>query len=191
MSHVVVAPDKFKGTLTAAEVAVHAGHSVLRVIDPETPPEPAVLPPDGPRGRLTTVSADGTGLAFLPAGCAVGVIAVAAALVPARGAAAAGRRGSEPAQVGDGVVVEEERPAERLDHSLRRVLVASLLEPHVVVRADAREHRHLLAAQSGDAAAAAPQVRQADLLGADELAAGAQVLADRILAAAQRGAGVR
>src|SRR6202042_534921 len=69
-----------------------------------------------------------------------------------------------------------------LDHTLRRMLVAPLLEPHVVVGADAGEHRHLLAAQSGDAAAAASQVRQADLLGADQLAARPQVLADRVLA---------
>jgi hypothetical protein len=66
-----------------AEVAAHAGHSVLRVIDPEMPVPP---PPRGVRGvvnpasceasgRLSTVTADGTGLAFLPDGCADGVIA--------------------------------------------------------------------------------------------------------------------
>jgi hypothetical protein len=58
----------------AAEVAACAGHSVLRVIDPGMP-----APPPGPAyeasGRLSTVTADGTGLGFLPDGCADGVIA--------------------------------------------------------------------------------------------------------------------
>ena len=57
-----------------AEVAARAGHRVLRVIDPEMP-----VPPPGPAdeaaGRLSTVAADGTGLEFLPDGCADGVIA--------------------------------------------------------------------------------------------------------------------
>jgi SAM-dependent methyltransferase len=58
----------------AAEVAACAGHSVLRVIDQKTP-----APPPGAAyeasGRLSTVTADGTGLEFLPDGCADGVIA--------------------------------------------------------------------------------------------------------------------
>jgi SAM-dependent methyltransferase len=57
-----------------AEVAARAGHSVLRVIDPEMPVPPPV-PAYGARGRLSTVTADGTGLAFLPDSCADGVIA--------------------------------------------------------------------------------------------------------------------
>jgi SAM-dependent methyltransferase len=57
-----------------AEVAACAGHSVLRVIDPEMPvPPPAVS--DAAAGRLCAVTADGTGLEFLPDGCADGVIA--------------------------------------------------------------------------------------------------------------------
>lgn len=57
-----------------AEVAVCAGHSVLRVIDPAMPaPPPAAT--YGASGRLSTVTADGTGLEFLPDGCADGVIA--------------------------------------------------------------------------------------------------------------------
>ena len=58
----------------AAEVAACAGHSVLRVINPEMPvPAPAVTYETS--GRLSTVTADGSGLQFLPDGCADGVIA--------------------------------------------------------------------------------------------------------------------
>jgi SAM-dependent methyltransferase len=57
-----------------AEVAARAGHSVLRVIDPEMP-VPAPAAPHEATGRLSTVTADGTGLEFLPDGCADGVIA--------------------------------------------------------------------------------------------------------------------
>jgi hypothetical protein len=47
---------------------------VLRVIDPESPvPAPAAT--EEASGRLSTVTAEGTGLAFLPDGCADGVIA--------------------------------------------------------------------------------------------------------------------
>jgi hypothetical protein len=75
----------------AAEVAVCAGHNVLRVIDPasqaeETSPGPPAdlgrgspgVPPQGtgtPPGRLVTVTAEGGGLEFLADGCADGVIA--------------------------------------------------------------------------------------------------------------------
>jgi hypothetical protein len=57
-----------------AEVAACAGHSVLRVIGPEMPAPP---PAGGyeSSGRLSTVTAEGTGLEFLPDGCADGVIA--------------------------------------------------------------------------------------------------------------------
>ena len=57
-----------------AEVAARAGHSVLRVIDPEMPVPPPVAS-HAASGRLSTVTADGTGLEFLPDGCADGVIA--------------------------------------------------------------------------------------------------------------------
>jgi len=67
----------------AAEVAACAGHSVLRVIDPQLPPaEPTTGPSRVSRagqgaghGRLCCVTADGTGLEFLADGCADGVIA--------------------------------------------------------------------------------------------------------------------
>jgi len=60
----------------AAEVAVRAGHNVLRVAEPgvrAAPPAPAVG--RTPRGRLSTVAADGCRLDFLADGCADGVIA--------------------------------------------------------------------------------------------------------------------
>lgn len=62
-----------------AEVAACAGHSVLRVIAPETSvPQPAAG--YGASGRLCTVTADGPGLEFLSDGCADGVIAEERAL---------------------------------------------------------------------------------------------------------------
>jgi hypothetical protein len=47
---------------------------VLRVIDPAMPAPPPVSAYEA-SGRLSTVTADGTGLGFLPDGCADGVIA--------------------------------------------------------------------------------------------------------------------
>ena len=55
----------------AAEVAARAGHSVLRVIDPQLPAGPS----PAPRARLCAVTADEAGLEFLADGCADGVIA--------------------------------------------------------------------------------------------------------------------
>jgi len=57
----------------SAEVAVCAGHNVLRVVDADM----AGPAPTGYEtgGRLSTVSADGSGLEFLSDGCADGVIA--------------------------------------------------------------------------------------------------------------------
>ncbi|HET9079529.1 MAG TPA: methyltransferase domain-containing protein [Trebonia sp.] len=57
-----------------AEVAADAGHSVLRVIDSEFSVPPPVAGCEA-SGRLSTVTADATGLAFLPDCCADGVIA--------------------------------------------------------------------------------------------------------------------
>ncbi len=59
----------------AAEVAACAGHRVLRVIDPLQPPPTTPASAAEAGGRLCTVTAEGTGLEFLPDGCADGVIA--------------------------------------------------------------------------------------------------------------------
>jgi hypothetical protein len=72
----------------AAEVARCAGHTVLRVMDPEAPPAPAgghrpVGQQPGshqsgsqqPTGRLRAIAAGASGLEFLADGCADGVIA--------------------------------------------------------------------------------------------------------------------
>lgn len=58
----------------AGEVAACAGHSVLRVIDPGSPPPPRTGSYEA-SGRLSTVAAEGTRLSFLPDNCADGVIA--------------------------------------------------------------------------------------------------------------------
>jgi hypothetical protein len=58
----------------AAEVAACAGHRVLRVTDPQRPPVPRRTARSR-RGRLCTVTAEGTGLEVLADGCADGVIA--------------------------------------------------------------------------------------------------------------------
>ena len=68
-----------------AELAACAGHSVLRVIGAGTAaadPSPGSGPAGGspPAGRLSTVTAEGNGLQFLPDACADGVIAEARAL---------------------------------------------------------------------------------------------------------------
>ena len=58
----------------AAEVAACAGHSVLRVIDPDAS-VPSQVNGYGTTGRLAAVTAEGTRLEFLPDDCADGVIA--------------------------------------------------------------------------------------------------------------------
>jgi hypothetical protein len=57
-----------------AEAAACAGHRVLRVVDPGTPAPPNVAAYEA-SGRVSVVTADGTGLEFLADGCADGVIA--------------------------------------------------------------------------------------------------------------------
>jgi hypothetical protein len=55
-------------------VAARAGHRVLRVIDPDAS-VPSPVSGQETAGRLSTVTAERTGLEFLPDGCADGVIA--------------------------------------------------------------------------------------------------------------------
>jgi len=74
--------------------------------------------------------------------------------------------------------VEPQRTRQRIEHLRRRVLVAALLEPQVVVRADAGQQCDLLTAQARDATSA--DDGQADHLGPDPLAPGAQERADEV-----------
>ena len=79
------------------------------------------------------------------------------------------------------VFVELQSPRQRVEHLRGRVLVAALLQPHVIVGAHASSQRHLRAPQSSDAAAPT-QVLDADVVGSDKLAPGAEVLPDEVLA---------
>ena len=90
-------------------------------------------------------------------------------------------RPGQGVEVGRGVLVQLQRPRQRLQDLLGRVLVAALLEPHVVVGAHAGEQGDLLASQPGHPAPAARAGEQ-DVLGPHELAPRPQVLADRVLA---------
>ena len=71
-----------------------------------------------------------------------------------RGRAQAGGRTRERRADARGVVVERQRAGERVEHLLGRMGVAALLEPDVVVDADAGEQRQLLAPQARHPAAA-------------------------------------
>ena len=52
------------------------------------------------------------------------------------------------------VVVEPQGAGDRVQHLRGRMMITPLFEPRVVLRADAREHRELVATQAGHAAAA-------------------------------------
>jgi hypothetical protein len=71
-----------------------------------------------------------------------------------------------------------QHPRQRLEHLDRRMAVAALLKPQVVVRADAGERGDLLAAQPGDAPQ--PGDPHPDVIRVDQFAAGAQVLTQRV-----------
>ena len=79
-------------------------------------------------------------------------------------------------QMGGGFVVEPQRPRERVDHLGRGVVIAALFQAQVVVRADAGEHRQLLAPQARNAPTS--DGMKVDLLGAHQLTTGAQVLTE-------------
>lgn len=76
-------------------------------------------------------------------------------------------------------LIELQDPGDRCQHLGRRMAVAPLFEPQVVVRTDAGQHRHFFAPQAGDPAHA--QYRNPHLLGRDQLAASTQILAQLIL----------
>ena len=70
------------------------------------------------------------------------------------------------------VVVELQRAGDRVQHRRRHARVAALLEPHVIVDADARQHGQLLAPEPGHAAVAVSDGKT-DGLGRDPGAPGA------------------
>ncbi len=79
----------------------------------------------------------------------------------------AGTVAHQTPQIGGGVLVEPQDPGQRFDHLRRGVAVAALLQAQVVVGADARERRDLLAAQAGHPAQ--PVHGEAGVLRLDEL----------------------
>jgi NAD(P)-dependent dehydrogenase (short-subunit alcohol dehydrogenase family) len=83
-------------------------------------------------------------------------------------------------QVLGGVGVELECSRKGVEHLLRGVMVATLLEPDVVVGAHPRQHRDLLTPQTRNAAA--PEFLEPGVGGMNQLTAGAQVLADPVFA---------
>jgi hypothetical protein len=82
--------------------------------------------------------------------------------------------------MGSGVIVELQGSRERFEDLLGGMLIAALLEADVVVAADSGQHRNLLATQPRHPTVAA-ELRHADVLGLDQLTAGAKVLADQVL----------
>ena len=58
------------------------------------------------------------------------------------------RVAGQSVQVRGGVVVELQRAGEALEHLLGRPVIAALLQAHVVVDAEPRQRRELLATQS-------------------------------------------
>jgi hypothetical protein len=83
----------------------------------------------------------------------------------------------ERTQMRGGVLVELQRPGERVEHMRRGMMVAALLQPQLVVRTDASERRQLLTPQPRNAAAT--DVREADVFGAHQFTPCPQVLAQR------------
>src|SRR5690606_13755599 len=77
------------------------------------------------------------------------------------------------------LVVEVENSRKRIEHLTRRAAIAPLLQPQVVVGADAGELRNLLATQSRHTADS--DGRDPDLLRGDELAPGAQIRTEQVL----------
>ena len=100
-------------------------------------------------------------------------------LTPGVASARRRARGTQADQVVGGGRLQLEHPRQRLQDLGRRVAVATLLEPQVVVGADAGEHRHLLAPEARHPAY--PMDRDADRLGRDQLTARPQVVAQPVV----------
>jgi hypothetical protein len=77
-------------------------------------------------------------------------------------------------QIPRGLDVQPQSLRERLNNLSRRILVAAHLQAQVVLRADARQHRQLLAPQTRNAPARAGN--QPDLLGMHLLAPRTQII---------------
>src|SRR6185437_9511904 len=96
----------------------------------------------------------------------------------ARARSAARRWPGQAVQVRGRLGVESQRVGQRVEDLRGRMLVAPLLKSQVVVRADAREQRKLLAAQTRHPPAVAGD--HPHILGTDLVPAGAQVIAKRV-----------
>ena len=88
----------------------------------------------------------------------------------------------ECVQVRGRLVVQLQRPGQRIQYLWGGVAIPTLLEANVVVGAHTRQQRELVAAQPGNASAA--DVRDPGALGRDQLATGAEILAKRVARAA-------
>ena len=88
-------------------------------------------------------------------------------------------------QVGGSGRVELQGAGQGVEDLIGRMLVASLLQPQVVVGADAGQHRELLAAQAGDLCPAARD--QPDVLGPDQVAPRPQVVPSALALSMDRG----
>src|ERR1700761_4921638 len=76
------------------------------------------------------------------------------------------------------LVVQLQRPGQRIQHLWGRVAIPTLLEANVVVGADARKQRELVATQTGNTPTA--DVRDPSALGRDQASSGAEILAKRV-----------
>ena len=104
---------------------------------------------------------------------------VRADLLPPPCAPAAGRRRlRQPVQVGGGVLVEGQPAGQRVEDLRRGVALPALFQAHVVVGADAGQHRDLLAAQARHPPR--PAGGQAKLRRSHLFAAGAEELSERV-----------
>jgi len=85
---------------------------------------------------------------------------------------------SECMQVRGRLVVQLQRPSQRIKYLWGGVAIPTLLKANVVVGAHTRQQRELVAAQPGNTSAA--DVRDPGTLGRDQLATGPEILAKRV-----------